>query len=345
MGSEMKCQVIEITRGTTHDGPGMRTTVFMKGCPLNCQWCQNPEGIKPGQDIWWEERKCIHCLSCIAACEQAGLTEVDNRIDRDREKCTLCGECVEACPAQAMTFTGSEWDMEQLLREVLKDLDYYRAFGGGVTVSGGEPLSQARFVAEFFRRLKESSVHTALDTCGLAPREALDAVLPFADAVLFDIKIIDPAEHKKYTGQSNATILQNLLYIASYMRNANTASSGSMRLWIRTPLIPDTTATPENIAAISAFIRDNLADVIERWELCAFNSICRAKYDKMDLVWAYEGIPLMDQSQIDEIKSTALSTGIAVDKLVISGLVAKGVGQGRELQGGSSKAPIKNGRE
>lgn len=321
--SDLKCQVIEITRGTTHDGPGMRTTVFMKGCPLNCLWCQNPEGIKSGQDIWWEARKCIRCLSCIAACPSGALAEGETGIQRDRQKCTLCGECVEACPAQGLTYTAKEWQLEPLLREVLKDREYYTAFGGGVTVSGGEPLSQARFVAAFFQRLRETGVHTALDTCGFAPRQALEAVLPYADAVLFDIKVLDPHLHRQYTGQSNQVILDNLLYIADRAREANARQPGALRLWIRTPLIPGATAVPENIAAISAFIHNNLAGAVERWELCAFNNACRAKYDKMGLVWAYEGVPLMDQDQIDEIRQAALAGGFAPDQLVISGLVAK----------------------
>lgn len=321
--SDLKCQVIEITRGTTHDGPGMRTTVFLKGCPLNCLWCQNPEGIKPGQDIWWEGRKCIRCLSCIAACAPGGLAEGENGIQRDRQKCTLCGECVEACPALAMTFTSKEWALEPLLHEVLKDREYYAAFGGGVTVSGGEPLSQARFVAAFFQRLRGSGVHTALDTCGLASRQAVEAVLPFADAVLFDIKLLDPRLHQQFTGQSNEIILGNLLYIADRARQANARQPGALRLWIRTPLIPGATATPENIAAISAFIRANLADVVERWELCAFNNACRAKYDKLGLAWTYDGVPLMDQDQVDQVRQAALAGGIAAHQLVISGLVAK----------------------
>ena len=316
--TDLKCQVIEITRGTTHDGPGMRTTVFMKGCPLNCAWCQNPEGIKFSQEIWWEARKCIRCLSCVAACAPGGLSEDADGLHRDEALCTLCGECVEACPARAMTFTGREWELEALLREVLKDREYYAAFGGGVTVSGGEPLSQHRFVAEFFRRLREQGVHTALDTCGLAARAALEAVLPHADAVLFDIKLFDSDRHKHYTGHSNEVILDNLLRIAEYSR-----AERPLKLWIRTPLIPGATAAPENLAAISAFIQENLADVVERWELCAFNSVCQSKYDKLERPWAFAGVPLMDQRAVDEARAAALSSGLPPTRLVVSGLVGR----------------------
>jgi pyruvate formate lyase activating enzyme len=324
---ELKCLVIDISRGTTHDGPGMRTTVFFKGCPLNCLWCQNPEGIRAEQEIWWERRRCIHCLSCQQACPVNAIIEDEDGLHIERATCTLCGACVEACPALAMSYTGQEWTLDQLLKEALKDKDYYQAFGGGVTVSGGEPLRQPAFVTEFFSKLKEQGVNTALDTCGLVPAEAVRAVLPYTDCVLYDIKLLDPALHKQYTGHTNAVILQNLLDIATYIRKTNpergTNGVPPMKLWIRTPLIPDTTATQANIVAISRFICEQLLDVVERWELCAFNSACKSKYKKMGQTWAYETYELMNQDAIDAVKAAALSTGFPAEKLVISGLIAK----------------------
>ena len=327
MQEALSCQVIEISRGTTHDGPGLRTTVFLKGCPLRCLWCQNPEGMPAAQGVWWEERKCIRCLACVEACPSGALQADEAGLHRDRDKCTVCGACVEACPSLAMTFTGREWSLDDLVREVLKDRDYYQAFGGGVTVSGGEPLSQHRFVAQFFRRLREAGVHTALDTCGLAPAAALDSVLPHTDHVLFDIKILDPGVHRQFTGQSNEVILTNLLTIADTIRQGNhgqmLSAGRAMRLWIRTPLIPDATATAENIAAIARFIDQNLRDVVERWELCAFNTACKRKYDKLDTAWTYQDYPLMDQGAIDALERVALAAGAPREKLVVSGLVAK----------------------
>lgn len=338
------CTLIEISRGTTHDGPGLRTTVFLKGCPLRCRWCQNPEGIPAAQGVWWEARTCIGCLACVAACPHGALTATDDGIVRDHDLCTACGACVEACPARAMTFTGQTWTLDALVKEVLKDREYYDAFGGGVTVSGGEPLGQYPFVAAFFRRLHAAGVHTALDSCGLAPPAALEAVLPHTDHVLYDIKLLDPALHRQFTGHTNDRILTNLATVAEAVRQAarqavgqadrqadrqagcapSSNGCGPTRLWIRTPLIPDATATPANIGAIGRYIRDTLADVVERWELCAFNSACRQKYDKLGVPWAYEGYPLMDQPSIDQIRAAALSTGIPPDRLVISGLIGKG---------------------
>lgn len=317
---EIKCQVIEITRGTTHDGPGVRTTVFFKGCPLHCLWCQNPEGIQAGQDVWWEERRCIRCLACLKACPANAVTADEAGLHIERSRCTVCGACVEECPSTAMSFTGREWPLAALVKEVLKDKDYYQAFGGGVTASGGEPLCQYEFVTQFFERLRAEGVNTALDTCGLAPADAFRSVLPHTDTVLFDIKIIEPRLHEQYTGQSNEIILQNLLSTADHIRHVRQ----EMKLWIRTPLIPDATATEGSIAAIGGFIRDNLRDVVERWELCAFNPACRDKYNKkMGRAWEYEQHPLMRQGAIDRIKTVALATGISREKLVVSGLIVR----------------------
>ena len=321
-----KSLVIDILRGTMHDGPGLRTTVFFKGCPLNCLWCQNPEGIKPGAEIWWEERKCIRCLACKEACPADAVLEDENGLHRSEAKCTLCGACVEACPAQAMSFASQEWTVDLLVEEALKDKDYYQAFGGGVTASGGEPLLQHKFVTEFFKRLKEKGINTALDTCGFAPAEALHSVLLYTDCVLYDIKIFDPALHKMYTGQSNEIILENLIDIAHRIRKAGREGNPrnqDMKLWLRTPLIPGATATEENISAIGGFICDNLSDVVERWELCAFNSACGGKYKKMGQTWTYEDCKLMGQAIIDKLKAAALSTGMPGEKLVVSGLLAK----------------------
>ena len=271
------------------------------------------------QGVWWERRKCIGCLECVEACLTGALQETPDGLVRNHDLCTVCGACVEVCPSQAMAFTGEEWTLDALLKRVLKDKDYYDTFGGGVTVSGGEPLGQYEFVTRFFQRLHEVGVHTALDTCGMAPAAALEATLPYVDAVLFDIKLLDPGLHKQYTGHSNEIILRNLRSVGDYIRQINS----TIKLWIRTPLIPDATATPDNISAISRFISENLADVVERWELCAFNSACQQKYDNLGQTWTYADYSLMDQGFINILQDVALSTGTPPEKLVVSGLIAK----------------------
>ena len=313
---DKKLLTIDVSHGTTHDGPGMRTTVFVKGCPLHCRWCQNPESIRMRNEVWWDAASCIGCGSCVAACTTGALQMLPERIHIDRTKCASCGSCAEACPAGAMLWQGQAYDLESLLEEVLRDRTFYEQFGGGVTVSGGEPLLQAEFVEAFFRRLKEEKVTTALDTCGCVPRSNLERVLPQTDYLLYDMKIFDPVLHREYTGQSNERILENLIFTAEYMRRAD----HPMSLWIRTPLIYGATATQENIRAIGAFLRGHVSDVLERWEMPAFNGVCVSKYEKLEQKWDYDGMGAMSRSQIDPLRLAALEN-IPEEKVLVSGMI------------------------
>ena len=313
---DKKLLTIDVSHGTTHDGPGMRTTVFVKGCPLHCRWCQNPESIRMRNEVWWDAASCIGCGSCVAACTTGALQMLPERIHIDRTKCAACGSCAEACPAGAMLWQGQAYDLESLLEEVLRDRTFYEQFGGGVTVSGGEPLLQAEFVETFFRRLKEEKISTALDTCGCVPRSNLERVLPQTDYLLYDMKIFDPVLHREYTGQSNERILENLIFTAEYMRRAD----HPMSLWIRTPLIYGATATQENIRAIGAFLRGHVSDVLERWEMPAFNGVCVSKYEKLEQKWDYDGMGAMSRSQIDPLCLAALEN-IPEEKVLVSGMI------------------------
>lgn len=315
---DKKLLTIDVSHGTTHDGPGMRTTVFLKGCSLRCIWCQNPESISPKNEVWWSAQDCIGCGSCKEACPSGALTFQDDGIHIQRQICRKCGSCAEACPSTAMSWQGQEYDMDTLVAEVLRDRNYYQQFGGGITCSGGEPLLQYEFVADFFRRMQAEGITTALDTCGCAPRKNLEAVLPWTDYILYDIKVLDRNRHKELTGAPNTQILENLLYIADFVRKADRP----MQIWIRTPLIPGCTAETENIQAIAAFLQENLLDVVQRWELCAFNGVCVSKYDKLGIPWAFAGQGAMTQSQIDAIRRAALSH-FPEEKLLISGMIRK----------------------
>ena len=318
---ELTMMTVEVLRGTTHDGPGMRTTVFAKGCPLKCRWCQNPESINPKQEIRYEAGKCIGCLDCLEACSHNTLSADNSGIKIARDSCKACLTCARACPAKAVAPVGAQWTVDELVQEVIKDKAYYDEFGGGVTVSGGEPMLYPEFLTEFFQRLKALDVHTALDTCGFFPIETLTPMLAYTDAILYDIKIFDDVKHKELTGQGNDLIFNNIKAIAAYVRKKRKQESNSTSLWIRTPLIPGETTEEDNIIRISEFITVHLLDVLERWELCAFNPACAIKYENLQKPWLYEGVGAMKQSAVEKIRQVALSGGVPEEKLMITGMV------------------------
>ncbi|WP_195276824.1 glycyl-radical enzyme activating protein [Anaerotruncus rubiinfantis] len=311
--------IFDLYRGTTHDGPGLRSTVFFKGCPLSCAWCHNPEGIPFKRAVWWDGRTCIGCGLCHEACPYGANEMKEQGIVIDREKCRACGACVKACPAQAMTFIGEDWELEKLVRELLKDKTYYDQTGGGVTASGGEALMQADFVAALFVRLHEAGVTTALDTCGLAGWDALEKVLPHTDYVLYDLKILDGAAHKQFTGADNAAILEHAKRIAQGIADG----VWNAQMWIRTPLIPGATATEENLSEIGRFIAGHLLPAVTRWELCAFNNSCINKYEKLGGEWSYSDVKLIGSAQAEKLREAALLGGCSPEMVFVTGLVAE----------------------
>jgi pyruvate formate lyase activating enzyme len=301
----MEATILHLQRLSTEDGPGIRTTVFFKGCPLVCAWCHNPESISPNPQVHWIESRCIDCETCVETCPNACLSMQPEGIRIDRERCEGCGKCAEACPGNALELLGRRVGIDELIAESLKDKAYYEKSGGGVTASGGEPTLQADFVAEFFTRLKAAGVQTALDTCGLCSTRSLDKLLPVTDLVLYDLKEIDPVRHAKFTGQPNTRILANLLYLGEAIR----ARSPQTRLWIRTPLIPGATDSPENLLGLGAFIAQNLDGTLQRWELCAFNNLCKDKYSRLGKYWAYANAPLLSKDQLFELAQVARRSG------------------------------------
>ena len=311
-------QEFDVFYGTTHDGPGMRTTFFLKGCPLRCAWCHNPEGISPKRQVWWDSRKCIGCLSCKDQCPNGAFTMDERGIRIDREKCVACGLCAQQCPAKALNVVGRERSVWDMVREAQKYCTYYKSFGGGVTLSGGEPLLQAEAVAELLAELQKDGIHTAVDTCGCIPQSALEQVLPHTNCVLYDLKLMDSQVHKQFTGAGNERILENFRYLLRWKQ------SQALDIWVRTPLIPEATATKENVCAIAEFlIAEGAVAQIDRWELCAFNNVCADKYQKLGVLWPMAKLPLMKQQQLEQIRQWICETGFPADKLVISGLAAE----------------------
>ncbi len=298
--------ILEIVRMSTEDGPGIRTTVFFKGCTLACAWCHNPESISIKPQVCWVASRCIGCKTCLDVCKENALTLTETGMRIDRNRCTGCGECAAHCPGTAMELMGKIWQLADLVEEVVKDRAYFETSGGGITLSGGEPTMQAGFTGAFLKSLREKGLHTALDTCGQCSRSALEQALSYAAMVLFDMKLIDPAAHKQFAGHDNKRILDNLLYAADYIR----AHVYPNTLWIRTPIIPNATATSENINGIGQFIAKNLSDVVDRWELCAFNNLCRDKYLRLDQKWIFHDAELLTKEAMAALTKTAKSSGV-----------------------------------
>ncbi|MBN2758308.1 MAG: glycyl-radical enzyme activating protein [Bacteroidales bacterium] len=302
---------------STEDGPGIRTSIFMKGCGLGCTWCHNPESISFKSELQWLKASCISCNICIDTCSQNALLSSAKGIEINRDNCTACGECVEECPSAALEMLGQDTGVDELVKEVLKDRIYFEKSNGGVTVSGGEPALQADFTAEFLEKLKQEGIHTAFDTCGFSSKESYEKILPYVDLILFDIKEIDAEKHEEFTGKSNEKIFENLLYISGYIKNHKT------ELWIRTPIIPETTATNENIIGIGKFIAENDIQTT-RWELCAFNNLCNDKYERLGKKWDFEQYGLFKSETLEHFTKLAKKSGVNPEIVISSGSVKNG---------------------
>ena len=297
-----KIRYLDIQRMSSEDGPGLRTTIFLKGCSLACAWCHNPESIAKKPQVYWISARCIKCGSCDSVCPNDALTRDETGVHIDRRLCTGCRTCVSACPTLALECKGIDAEPEELCRELVKDRAYFGR-DGGVTLSGGEALLQDGTI-ELLRLLKQEGIQTAVDTCGMVFTEQLQAALPYTDILLYDLKIMNDADHQRWTGRSNAMILRNLGVAALWAK-------GNGRLWIRTPIIPGATDSDENIRAIGN--RINAIGGAERWELCAFNNLCTDKYERLDIDWAFKNAPLVTKKRMEELLAVARSTRACED--------------------------------
>jgi pyruvate formate lyase activating enzyme len=298
--------IFNIQRFSIHDGPGIRTTVFLKGCSLRCFWCHNPEGLRAAPQIELHPDRCISCGACLAACEQGAISRDGNALTFRRDLCTACGRCVDTCYAGARLLVGSEMSVEQVVEEVLRDRAFYATSGGGATLSGGEPLLQREFSVALLRRLREESVHTAIETAANVPWQAMAEALPVTDLFLVDLKLIDPAKHCKATGVSNNRILANVRRLAG---------SGKP-IAFRVPVVPTVNDTPEEIAAIADFVAALNAETAPSepfcLELLAFHRLASEKYRSLGLDNPAAGLLPPPCERMSELADIARRRGIGV---------------------------------
>jgi len=236
--------VFDIKRYAIHDGPGIRTTVFLKGCLLNCPWCHNPEGKAKEQEFMWWKEKCIGCRECQSVCTKDAITFPDDFLLLDMTKCDLCGACADACHSQAMKLVGKKMTVTQVMKEIEKDMAFYDESGGGVSLSGGEPLLQPDFSHSLLKACKELRIHTAVDTCGHVNTDVLLKISKHVDLFLYDLKVINDEKHTRFTGVSNKLILENLKKL----------SRDGQKIVVRFPLVPGVNDDEKDILELGEFV-------------------------------------------------------------------------------------------
>ena len=296
--------IIDIKRFTLHDGPGIRSTLFLKGCGLRCAWCQNPEGLEADISLWYLAKQCFKCGQCASRCPLGAL-----RLDEDndpfvriyRARCNRCGICVTVCPTTALSFDGRSISAEEAAEALLRDIEFYRQSGGGITISGGDPLVQHDFAIEVLRLCKKEKVHTAVETCLSGDYETIEQFIPFTDLFIVDLKLADSTMHVEYTHRPNEPIMRN--YAALVRSGAE--------LLTRIPLIPRITATESNVAALARFIRE--VNSTGRVELVNFNPLAMNKYALMNKSTEFfEGMAPLPESEIEALRKILESAGLSV---------------------------------
>ena len=265
----MKANIFEIKRFAVHDGDGIRTTVFFKGCPLKCVWCHNPEGISYKPQLALYLHKCSLCGECVKVCPANAHKISDGKHIFEKEKCMVCGKCEETCYFDAITLYGKKMSVDEVENILIEDMEFYENSGGGITLSGGECLMYPEFCRELLQRMKKRGIHTAVDTSGYVKKEAIDTVIDYTDIFLYDIKAIDEEVHRKCTGHSNKTILENLIYIDTLGKKTE----------IRIPYVPG--YNDGEIKKIGLFIK-NLKNVTGI-RVLPYHNYARSKYESLGM--------------------------------------------------------------
>ena len=286
--------IFNIQKFSTHDGDGVRTTIFFKGCPLRCMWCHNPESQHYYKELIFHQHKCTACGRCVAKCKQGANSIVDGKIVFDRSRCTACGVCTDWCITEARELAGKEYTVDALVKEAMTDKIFYEQSGGGVTLSGGEVMASQHmdYVEEVCRRLHENGVSIFIDTSGYTDYKNLKRILPYVDVFLYDIKVMDPEDHKKYIGVDNSLILENLKKL----------SDEGAGLYIRLPIIQQVNATDEHIESVIHFLKENNIHA-RQVNLLPYHDIGKGKYASLDMEYHDDEMSVPVSELMEHFKS------------------------------------------
>jgi len=298
---EARGKIFDIKQFAVHDGPGIRTTVFFKGCPLECWWCHNPEGMQISNEIFYYEFKCMKCQSCIDSCPLDAIIDRGDRIEIQRDKCNSCGDCIEVCPTAALQLVGKSVSVEEVIDEIRKSIIYYDTSGGGVTFSGGEPLMQPEFLMALIQGCREEKIHITLDTSGYVSSRVFGSIVDKVDLFLYDLKLISDEKHMRYTGKTNKPALENLRTLAQKGRGKDVI--------IRFPVIPDITDSEEDIGEIIEFI--STIRGIQEVDLLPFHNVWE-KYKRLGKEYKVDNNSSPSMDRLEDIKAKFEKEGFYV---------------------------------
>lgn len=294
-----KGTVFNIQRYSIHDGPGIRTSVFLKGCSLRCIWCQNPESQSPNSELFFFVEKCTGCGRCVSACPAQAIRLIDGKSATDRKKCKGSGNCVQVCPNEARSLAGKKMKAVEVFQSIKSDEVFYKRSSGGVTLTGGEPLFQSDFVKNILSLCRQAGIHTAIETCGYADWETIKSVFQYADLVLFDLKHMNSEKHREYTGVPNDCILENVRKLYHELR---------IPIWIRVPVVPGYNDSAENIGETARFVASEL-DTSVPVHLLAYHRLGETKHERLGKPENQSIIPPKEERML-ELRDMVASYGL-----------------------------------